>query len=181
VSAKYLLPCRCGQTVVIEPRQAGQTAVCSCGQSLTIPAMLEITALEPVPVEPQTTQQGGAWGWQQQLMLLGIVMLAFATGIGVWKYVTRPKAAIDMIDPERIRQAAKDFPPAQTWHYWRAMKQGLDLRVDLRYENDMTLFRVWQTFAAVLALGGLALVATGIAIGRAAATQTGDAKLESKG
>jgi hypothetical protein len=45
----------------------------------------------------------------------------------------------------------------------------------------MTLFRVWQTFAVVLALGGLALVATGIAIGRAGATKPSEAETPKAG
>ena len=42
---KYLLPCPCGLSVEIEPGQAGQTVACACGESLTVPTMLQIKAL----------------------------------------------------------------------------------------------------------------------------------------
>ena len=47
---KYLLPCKCGQSVEIEPSQAGQTVACGCGEGLLIPSMLQIRAL-PIALE----------------------------------------------------------------------------------------------------------------------------------
>ena len=47
---KYLLSCKCGQTVEIEPNQAGQTISCACGERLLIPSMLQIKAL---PIAPE--------------------------------------------------------------------------------------------------------------------------------
>jgi hypothetical protein len=57
---KYLLPCKCGQSVEIEPSQAGQTVACSCGENLTVPTMMQVKALslapdKPEPVQKQTT------------------------------------------------------------------------------------------------------------------------------
>ena len=45
--AKYLLPCSCGRKMPVEPRQAGQSVDCACGESLEIPTMLAMSALEP--------------------------------------------------------------------------------------------------------------------------------------
>ena len=49
---KYLLPCKCGQSVVIEPGLAGQTVVCACGENLLVPSMIQIKALPVAPDEP---------------------------------------------------------------------------------------------------------------------------------
>ena len=49
---KYLLPCKCGQSVEIEPGQAGQTVVCGCGENLLVPSMLQIKML---PMAPEKT------------------------------------------------------------------------------------------------------------------------------
>jgi len=56
---KYLLPCKCGQSVEIEPGQAGQTVVCACGETLLVPSMLQVKALsvaleKPVPPDSKT-------------------------------------------------------------------------------------------------------------------------------
>ena len=49
---KYQLPCKCGLSVEIEPGQAGQVVVCSCGENLTIPSMLQVKALPIAPEKP---------------------------------------------------------------------------------------------------------------------------------
>ena len=50
---KYLLSCRCGQCVKVEPGQAGQTAVCTCGENLIVPSMLQVKSL---PIAPEETK-----------------------------------------------------------------------------------------------------------------------------
>jgi len=52
---KYLLPCKCGQSVEIEAGQAGQTVACACGESLLVPSMLQIKALPVAPEAPTTS------------------------------------------------------------------------------------------------------------------------------
>ena len=49
---KYLLPCKCGKSVEVEPGQAGQTVVCGCGEELLVPTMLQIKALPVAPDKP---------------------------------------------------------------------------------------------------------------------------------
>ena len=52
MQTRYLLPCSCGQKIAIEPRQAGQSIRCPCGNSVEAPTMLKMTALEPAEPEP---------------------------------------------------------------------------------------------------------------------------------
>ena len=49
---KYLLPCKCGQSVEIEPAQAGQAVSCICGENLFVPSMLQVKALPVAPDKP---------------------------------------------------------------------------------------------------------------------------------
>jgi len=51
-SMKYLLSCSCGQSVEVEPSQAGQTVVCVCGATLLVPSMLQVKALPIAPEKP---------------------------------------------------------------------------------------------------------------------------------
>lgn len=163
MSVKYLLPCRCGRQIGVETREAGETTVCPCGQSLLIPTMLEITRLEPAPVETSEPAQG-AWGWQHSMIFLGGAMLVLAIAYGVYLRWNRPIASIDAIDPQTIQERANRLPPVWTWHYWQLMKQGLDRRVDQRFAERMSLYHIGQTTAAVAGLLGLALIAGGMAI-----------------
>jgi hypothetical protein len=162
VSVKYLLPCRCGQQVVVEPREAGETTVCSCGQSLSIPTFLEMSALERAPEETMPTT-GSAWGWTQRIVLLGAMLLLTAIAVGVLAYKTRPIAPIDVFDPEAVQRGIKDWPPGYTWWAWENMKQmGLIQRSNPKYESAVVLFRVEEATAVVLTLAGIALVALGM-------------------
>jgi hypothetical protein len=163
VSAKYLLPCRCGQQVVIETRQAGQTVVCPCGESLPVPTMLEIIALEPAPEESLSTSNGEGWGWPQRLLLLGGACLLAGMLFALLFWLDRPIAPIDTLDPEYVRRSAEKLPPSVTWHYWAMMKQGLDRRIDQRYADLMTIYHFKQTFAGILVLAGVSLAGVGMA------------------
>ena len=49
---KYLLPCKCGKSVEVEPGQAGQTVACTCGENLLVPSMLQIKVLPVAPEKP---------------------------------------------------------------------------------------------------------------------------------
>ena len=51
---RYLLPCSCGQSIVIDTIQAGQEVRCSCGQSQLVPTLREIRQLPEA--EPEVTQ-----------------------------------------------------------------------------------------------------------------------------
>jgi heme A synthase len=165
VSTKYLLPCRCGRQITVELREAGETAVCPCGQSLPIPTMLEMTALEPVLAEASPPSEH-VWEWQHRMLLLGGTLLLLGISFGTYFHWTRPVAPSDTIDPEAIRQSASNLTPLQTWHYWRLMKQGLDRRTDQRYADAMTIHRWEQGFAGMAALIGIALIGVGVAMGK---------------
>jgi hypothetical protein len=165
VSVKYLLPCRCGRQIIVEPREAGQTTVCPCGQSLLIPTMLEMTALELAPAEASLPSEH-VWGWQHRMLLLGAMLLAAAIIGGISLHWNRPVAPIDAIDPDAMRQTADKLSPIQTWHYWGLMKQGLDRRTDQIYSAALTRFHVWQAVSGVVGLIGLALIGAGMTMGK---------------
>jgi hypothetical protein len=167
VSTKYLFPCRCGQQLVVEPRRAGQTIVCSCGATLQIPTMLEMAALELAPEVTVAPAYRSDWDWRQGMWLLGRVflLLAICWGVGLYGWV-RPTPPIDAIDPEQIRESAKRLAPAQTWAIWEGMKQGLDRRVDKRYADALAHYQGLLAVDAVLALIGVALVVAGAATRR---------------
>ncbi len=165
MSNKYLLPCRCGQQIIVEPREAGQTSVCPCGQSFLIPTMLEMARLEPAPAEASPPAEH-VWGWQHGLVLSGVALVVMAVALACLVRWFRPVAPIDAIDPEALRQSAGKLTPLQTWHYWGLMKQGLDRRTDQIYEAALTQYHIWESVAGVGALAGVALIGVGVGIGK---------------
>lgn len=162
MSTKYLLPCRCGQQIAIEPRQAGETVVCPCGESLHVPRMLEIMALEPVPVESVPQPSGVGWGWRQGIKLFGIVLLVLATILGAVALTKRPVSRYAGLSPEEIQLNAHTLTPSQTWDQWQWAKRGLDRQTDTIYAGKMKSYRVWQAATIVLALAGVGLIAAGM-------------------
>jgi hypothetical protein len=161
VEIKYLLPCRCGKQHVVEPRQAGGDIQCSCGVSLPIPTLLEITALEPAPEEPNLPARS-AWGWRQRLAFLGLVIVLAAIGGGVGLYFKRPIPDADRVDPEKIAQIAQQFTPLKSWAIWEAMKKDGLGRSDPQYATAVLNFQIWLCTTIALAVIGIALVAVGI-------------------
>lgn len=161
MAVKYLLPCPCGRRVRVEPRQAGETILCTCGASLQAPTLSKILSLEPAPPEAPSTPTAHAWNAKHQLKLLGSVLILIALAGGTWLHLARPVSRFDIVDPEQISQSAKKLSPLQAWNIWETMKQGLDRRTDQQYEAAVASFHVKEAFVAVLALLGLALIVAG--------------------
>ena len=161
MTAKYLLPCACGQQTTVEPRQAGETIPCGCGKSLQVPTLLDMTALEPAPPESVPGLSRSTWGLRHQLQLLGIVLVLATIAGGVWLYFERPISRFHMLNPKQLRQSAEELSPLQTWEYWEMMKQGLDRRIDEEYADDVRRFHLWRLFFGALALLGIVLIVAG--------------------
>ena len=162
MSSKYLLPCRCGQQIAIEPRQAGETVVCRCGASLSAPRMLEIMALEPVPAESGPPPSGVGWGWRQRTKLLGVILLSATIVAGVMLLLSRPVSIFQVLSPEEVQRNAHKLTPSQTWDQWQWAKRGLDRRTDTVHARKMKSYRIWLAATGVLALTGVGLIAVGM-------------------
>jgi len=84
MSQHYLLPCSCGQKLRVAAAQAGGQVSCACGQSLTVPTLRGLRALEPAAVEANSK---AAPGWSIThgvffssglvLIVVGIALIAF--------------------------------------------------------------------------------------------------------
>ena len=81
---KYLLPCKCGQSVEIEPSQAGQTVVCGCGENLHVPSMLQVKTLPIAPERSTTSGNKAVPSYSAAFIMLaaGIVCAILALPIG---------------------------------------------------------------------------------------------------
>ena len=87
---KYQLPCKCGQSVNIEPSQAGQTVVCVCGEHLLVPSMLQIKALPAAPeIAKSPRKETGVL--RITFLIIGIVLLIPSTWLALHLYANQPK------------------------------------------------------------------------------------------
>lgn len=175
MTTKYLLPCSCGLQITVEPRQAGQTIVCSCGATLQVPTLLDMTALEEAPEEPSPATTSSSWGAAGGLRFLGLVLVVVSLALSIFLLAyDRPRSRFDAIDPDEIRASAQKMPPAQTWEVWQTMKQGLDRRTDQQYMARVGMFRVKLVFSAILALLGVGLFVAGTLVKQQAARLKAD-------
>ena len=81
---KYLLPCTCGESIVVEVSQAGQRIPCKCGKTLEVPTMRAIRELAPAMEEnaKAAVKQRPAQTWSQtQGTVFGIGALLAVAGV----------------------------------------------------------------------------------------------------
>jgi len=99
---KYLLPCTCGESIVVEVSQAGQRIPCKCGKSLEVPTMRAIRELAPA-VEENTkaaaTQRPARTWSQTQGTIFGIGALLAVAGVAAAIYYFYWVIVIDVTPP----------------------------------------------------------------------------------
>jgi len=68
----------------VEPRQAGQTIACTCGENLLVPSMLQVKALPVAPEKPvlSSGKTNSPYKTALAMFIPGIVCLALAIPIG---------------------------------------------------------------------------------------------------
>lgn len=80
-ATKYLLPCTCGQSVVIDVGQAGQQVTCTCGRTQEAPTMRGVRALpiaeEASAADAKVRESRPAWSSLQGALFGAGFLLAF--------------------------------------------------------------------------------------------------------
>ncbi len=168
MSAKYQLPCACGRSVAIEPKQAGESVVCECGTVLLAPTMLKMATLEVASEEPALAPSKiGPWGGGQRMELLGGVLLVAATTLAILAVLLlRPVSRYEAVGPERIHESFQHLSPWQSWRAWESMRIGIDPRPDKRYVRQSRNYFSGLGVAAVLAIAGVGLVVEGMRVAK---------------
>ncbi len=99
---KYLLPCTCGESIVVEVSQAGQRIACKCGKSLEVPTLRALRELAPAVAE--NTQAAAArrpartWS-QTQGTIFALGALLAVVGLGAAAYYFYWVLVIDVRPP----------------------------------------------------------------------------------
>src|ERR1700682_380298 len=84
MTKEYLLPCSCGETHRVNPRQSGETLVCGCGARLNVPTRRELQTLEPAP--PTAAPLQPTWGRRQGLIFLGLLITTVSLAVCGYLY-----------------------------------------------------------------------------------------------
>ncbi len=80
----YLLPCTCGESVRVLPRNAGETRTCVCGRELTVPNLRQLKKLETVS-ESESESASRPWSiFRAILFVSGIPVFVIAGGVAIW-------------------------------------------------------------------------------------------------
>jgi hypothetical protein len=170
MSSRYKLPCDCGESTVVDVRQAGETVRCTCGRALGVPTLRQLRQLEGaddraarIPTRTWTLQQG-------LLFASGLLVAAIAAGSSA--YLLLRISRLDTNQPDvssvRFEREIDSFTPPETWLIWKELRQmRLDTRptplfVLARRETDWLKRLLWVALG--LGAGGLALAASAFLI-----------------
>ncbi len=163
--ATYLLPCSCGREIPIEPRQAGGTVRCECGQTCTVPTMRAVQSLRPASASSTTpTGTKPAWGNPQRFLVAGLVVCLLAVIAAAILYRQFPTKFAGFPSPEEVRQHIKGLSPVATIQYFNARIQpGIEIPEPPEYQSKRNMVYVGMAISAGVAAIGLFLAGIGIA------------------
>ncbi len=144
MTPNYLLPCSCGEKIIVQKRQAGERVYCVCGRRHDLPGMRQISQLEPCdstqPAEMARVNNAESWSKNQGMMffaggillLLGIV-IGTVYGLNVYRVQGKLSTARPEIPTELWQQEADKLKPYNAWETWKAFS---DLeKYPLRYDK----------------------------------------------
>jgi len=155
MKTRYWLDCSCGQSVRVDTAQAGETVRCVCGSELKVPALRDLSRLEPVVTSKVPSRRGRQrfWGRRQSRIFLGGLMTVGAVGALLLLEMMRPR----LVD-------VKLLPPVQVWTLWQDLRRGPDRNLAKSEQtiiDNQGMFRAGEMITGICAAAGLLLMVVG--------------------
>jgi hypothetical protein len=197
---KYLLPCTCGQSVEVEPGQAGQTVACVCGKSLLVPSMLQVKALLQAPEKPMS-KRAESNALRRTFFVLGIVLLFSALLLAPYLYMWKPEPRHATFKPKyytygtnkrMLYQDSTPFSraehtilwirdehidrmmPMELYFYFRTLEEPtFSYHFAENYEAVKDTYRIWVTVNVILFILALLSITVSFFIPRQTVVVTG--------
>lgn len=170
---EYLLPCSCGEKLVVDRSQAGLSKSCSCGKEVVVPTLRGLEQLErAAPAEEHVPQR--EWGARQAVLFLGAVITGFALLAAGLLWLTRPVFPQAYRDA-MIQEAGSTFDLDEmtiyrTFELWRDL-QNPDFATLPEfaamvngYEQAQAVFRDRLAFAGGATVVGLMILGVGFTL-----------------
>ena len=152
---KYLLPCPCGKEVPVDTTQAGQSVECECGQSMEVPTLKGLRALQQVAPDQPTPRKSAEWGARQATFVVGLVITLIGGSMVLRFYSARPTEV-------GYAQQVQRLSPRQTWDLWQNLRTGARVPAFTRdpFAEVVSYYRLWMAMAIAVAVLGVAITAS---------------------
>lgn len=119
VKYKYVLPCDCGQEILVEATQSGQEVTCQCGKRLEVPTMRTLRTLKIVKRPEAGPSASSTWGARQAVLMLG-VLIALAGVAWAGYLLLQKRSVIGRLDASRPKIVdIHELSPYQAWVVWQ--------------------------------------------------------------
>ena len=160
---QYLLPCKCGEQVVVSTAQAGETVRCTCGAELHVPTMRGLQDMEPI--ERATTRAGRTGGWDDQHRVAFLLILGALTcvAVAIYLWFSMPVPAVQP-EAAEYQTVIESTPPAELFLLHTDAAAGrLGNPLSTEPERKTRQMMQWG-IGIVLALGAAALACAAIVL-----------------
>jgi hypothetical protein len=168
MSAKYLLPCHNGQTVVVTTADAGRTVACPCGKNVQVPTLRGVQALPRVevagthPAAPAWSSQQGAM-FTSGLCLLLVGLIALFMLYQRFRKIETAKPAMNSPMLAQFAREAERADPANTLALWDLLRTSpLEERPLQIWEANRKVANKYTLYMSIA--GGVAAIGLGLAI-----------------
>ena len=165
MSAKFLLPCACGQRLEVDASQSGLTVPCLCGESLVVPTLRGLQKLERTGGEME--KRRFAWGAREGTIVIGILITAAGLALALWFLLSPPQHPSEVLKAEGGRMPSR---PADLFRAYVAVKKtGFDdtilpfVEAQERYAELHRLGTI--IFFVIAGVGALTIVMAFVAYG----------------
>ena len=179
MSVRYRLPCKCGQTVLVERSQAGLSVNCSCGTQLEVPTIRGLAQLELVQSAPDKL----GWTAQYGLLLIGALIAVVAGSAAAWRVTRLPADPYSerQIDLAMYKMAAEidGMSPGKVLEAWQEFRCGVyveDDRPERNYRAGRAAYQRWNWVLAGVAAAGLLFCVIVLATGAGQPVRAAPAK-----
>lgn len=170
MSQQFLLPCECGNQLVVTPAQAGRRIDCDCGRVVAVPTLGGLRQLAPVKESTPEARRPVAWNAWRGMLFVGGVLLAIL-GLVIGGYASN---IVRQIDVARVAEYVEGqeladideiekMSPAATYELWKNIK-NLELgrpgyAPQLRAQAAVNRYFTWAAVGFGIAALGLAMSA----------------------
>jgi hypothetical protein len=165
---QFLVPCSCGQKLIVGANQAGELIHCRCGKTIEVPTLRELNRLERV-VDRRAAPPPATWNKRKGLILLGVVIAVGALATAGFLELRRPPP----MEAALLKRRVDHMTPAQAWGQWMQLSAGISQPlspVQAYYlDQNKIAWNNWTNFfIASLSLAGIGalLLVIGLALPR---------------